>query len=88
MKHKIGARIEVVQFSGLDSGKTGVIVSPSEVKTRGDGVPTNIPGAYKPVDWKREVAVRLDNGELITMFKNRLNVISPPTGHKNKYVHA
>lgn len=69
---RIGERVRVSEGSGIDSGKTGVIVSPGEVKTRGDLVPTNIEGAYKPVDWKREVAVRLDNGELITMFKNRL----------------
>lgn len=75
-KHRIGAKVQVMPFSGLDSGKTGVIVSPSAVKTAGDGIPLNIPGAYQQVNWRREVAVQLDNGGgLITMFKSHLNII-------------
>lgn len=71
-RFKVGDRVSVTHGSGVDSGKAGTVVNPREVKTDGRLVPTNIRGAYKPVDWKREVAVRLDNGELITMFKNRL----------------
>jgi len=70
-----GMRVKVSDGSGVDSNKTGVVVSPREVKTNGRGVPTNIQGAYKPVDWGREVAVKLDDGEIITMFKNRLSRI-------------
>ena len=70
-----GVRVKVSDGSGLDSNKTGTVVSPREVKTDGRGIPTNIEGAYDQVDWKKEVAVRLDDGSLITMFKNRLNRI-------------
>lgn len=71
-KFKPGDKVRVSPGSGTLSGKTGAVVQPREVKTDGRGIPTNIKGAYSPVDWKKEVAVRLDNGELITMFKNRL----------------
>jgi len=70
---KVGDRVRVSEGSGVDSNREGTVVHPSEVKTRGDGVPTNVEGAYKPVDWSRETAVRLDNGSLITMFNNRLS---------------
>ena len=36
----------------------------------GRGIPTNVEGAYRPVDWSNETAVRLDDGALITMFNN------------------
>lgn len=69
---KSGTKVKIGGGSGVDSDKTGVIVDKSEVKTDGKGVPSNIPGAYKPVDWSKEVAIRLDDGTLITMFKNRV----------------
>lgn len=70
----IGDRVFIEPFiSGIDSGKHGVIVAPDNVKTDGRGVPTNIPGAYKPVDWSEEFAIELDDGTLITMFKDRVN---------------
>ncbi len=69
-----GARVVIHHGSGVDSGKTGVIVHPREVKTDGRGIPTNIPGSYSPMNWAEEVAIRLDNGELTRMFKNRLSV--------------
>ena len=48
------------------------------MKVDGHGVPRNVAsGNYKPVDWKREVAIRLDDGKLITMFKNRIRLASP-----------
>ncbi|MFA5300661.1 MAG: DUF3008 family protein, partial [Lutibacter sp.] len=72
----VGQKIKIADLSGVDSNKTGTIVSPKEVKTNGQGVPTNIQGAYKPVDWNKEAAVRLDDGELITMFKNRLSPVA------------
>lgn len=69
---KIGTRVQVCGGSGIDSDRKGTVVSRHEVKTDGRGVATNISGHYKPVDWKNEQAVRLDNGTLITMFNNRL----------------
>lgn len=71
----VGTRVKVSDGSGIDSNKTGVVVSPSEVKTDGRGVPTEITGVYSPVDWSKESAILLDDGGLITMFNNRLNVI-------------
>lgn len=65
--------MKVVGGSGIDSDKTGVIVDRSEVQANGRGIPSNVQGHYKPTDWSREVAVKLDDGSLITMFKkNRL----------------
>jgi hypothetical protein len=61
--------------AGLDSGLTGTVVKPGDVKINGRGIPTNIPGAYKPVDWDKEVAIRLDNGGLTTMQKGRIKTL-------------
>jgi len=76
----VGTRVRVSGGSGVDSGKEGIVVSRQEVKTDGRGVPTNVPGCYKPVDWSREVAIRMDDESLMTMFKNRLTEI-PPIAH-------
>ena len=75
-------RVVVTHGSGTTSGKTGTVVSPREVKTDGRGIPTNVQGAYHQVDWNAEVAVRMDDGELITMYKERLSRINeePPAG--------
>jgi len=73
---KPGDEVEIAINSGVDSGKRGTVVSQQEVKVDGRGVPSNVEGAYKEVDWKKEVAIRLDDGELITMFKNRVKKAS------------
>ena len=57
-KAGLGDRVKVSGGSGLDSGKEGVVVHSREVKTDGRGVPTNIKGAYKPVDHTREHVIR------------------------------
>ena len=69
---RVGKRVSIRYGSGTLSGKSGTIVNPREVKTDGKGVPTNVAGAYKPVDWSSEVAIRLDGGELVTMYKERV----------------
>ena len=69
--HK-GKRVKVTGGSGLDSDKVGTVVCNRKVKTDYRGVPTNVEGAYHPVDWTKEVAVELDEGRLITMYKSRL----------------
>jgi hypothetical protein len=74
-RFRVGTKVKVSDGSGLDSNKTGIVVSPREVKIDGSGIPVNVSGAYKPVDWKREIAVKFDDGSLITMFKNRLSII-------------
>jgi hypothetical protein len=73
---KPGDKVEIAINSGVDSGKRGKVVSQQEVKVNGRGIPSNVEGAYKEVDWKKEVAIRLDDGELITMFKNRVKKAS------------
>lgn len=70
-----GRRVRIAEGSGIDSGKVGKVVYRAIVLTDGDGIPTNVQGAYKPVDWSRESAVLLDTGEIITMYRNRLIVI-------------
>jgi hypothetical protein len=69
-----GRRIQISALSGIDSEKWGTVVDRREIQTDGRGVPTNVPGAYRPVDWSKEVAVLLDDGTLRTMFKNRLMI--------------
>lgn len=72
MKHPIGIRVIISEGSGIDSGKCGTIVSPSTVITDKRGIPYNVAGAYTRIDWKRESAMLLDDGTLITMFDNRI----------------
>jgi len=73
MQLRSGMRVRVAPGSGVESGKTGVVVSTREVKTDGRGVAVEVQGAYYPLR-RNEVYVRLNNGELIQMPKNRLQV--------------
>jgi hypothetical protein len=68
----VGDRVKVSEGSGIDSGKEGTVVHHSEVKTDGRGIPTNISGAYKPIDHSKEHIIKTDKGELINMPKNRV----------------
>ncbi len=52
------------------------MVSPYHIHTRGDGVPTNVNGAYKPVNWKKEVAIQYEDGTFGIMLKSHLNEIA------------
>ena len=79
--HPLGSTRQVMFGSGIASGKTGTVVHRSEIKTDGRGIPTNIEGAYKPVDWKNETAIRYDDGSYDTMPHARLKpVASKPLG--------
>jgi hypothetical protein len=69
---KPGMQFRISGGSGVDSDKIVTIVPSSAVETDGRGVPTNVSGAYKPVDWSREVAFQYEDGSIGTMFKNRL----------------
>ena len=71
-KFPIGTRVVISKGSGLSSNRCGMIAPQSAVKTDGHGIPTNVGGAYQPVDWERESAVMLDDGILITMFDDRI----------------
>ena len=73
---KPGDRVQISGGSGIDSDKTGVVVNRREIKIDNHGIPSNtLTDPYKPVDWKSEVAIRLDDGGLLTMLKNRLKKI-------------
>lgn len=71
-----GTKVQVAGGSGLNSDKKGVIVDKSKIKTDDKNIPTNCEGHYKPVNWDKEVAIKLDNGKFITMYKNRVKVLS------------
>lgn len=83
-KFRPGDRVQVAGGSGLDSDKVGTVIDRSEVKTGGRGIPA-LPGHYKPVDWSREVAVKLDDGSVITMFKERLKPADKPDSFTQKF---
>jgi hypothetical protein len=68
---RVGQRVRVADCSGIDSNKEGVVISPSRIRVNARGV-LEIPGHYKPTDWSKERAVLLDDGNVITMFKDRL----------------
>ena len=69
---KVGDRVKVCVCSGADSGRSGVIVPRQSVPVDGGGVPQLGEGHYKPMDWRRECAMREDSGRVFTMFRNRL----------------
>jgi len=60
---KVGDRVTIKRNSGPDSDKSGTVVAKKDLKTQ---------NGYRPIDWTKEVAVQLDEGDIITMFKNRL----------------
>ena len=72
-KIKIGDRVKVTG-GGVDDGSTGTVINSKQIKTDGRGVP-ELTGHYKPVDWSKEIAIKKDNGEIITMFKTHVKVI-------------
>jgi hypothetical protein len=72
---RIGDRVRISCGSGTLSDKEGWIADRSLLRYRGDGVP-KLSGHYKPVDWKREYYIRLDSGEYVTMYKERLTKVT------------
>lgn len=72
---KTGDKVKVSEGSGTASGRIATVVDKSKIKTDGTGVPTNVQGAYKKVDWSREVAIQYEDGEYNTMFNNRLTKV-------------
>ena len=64
-------RVMIAEGSGLNSGRAGDLVPLSTVPIDSQGIP-KLPGHYRPLNCKKEFAVLLDNGRLITMFKNRV----------------
>jgi hypothetical protein len=74
-KLKIGKKARISAGSGIDSDKIVTIVDKSKIKTDGRGVPTNVSGAYKPVNWSKEEAIQYSDGSFGTMYKNRLTPV-------------
>lgn len=74
-KVNVGDKIQVMMNSGVQSGDIGVVVNSREVKTDGRGVPTEIMGSYKPIDWGKQIVYRNLNGQLESMFKSRVTII-------------
>lgn len=72
---QVGQKAKISGGSGVDSDKVVTIVDKSNIVTTGYGTPSNVKGAYKPVDWHNEVAIQYEDGTFGTMFKNRLSPI-------------
>ncbi len=73
---RIGDKVKISANSGVDGGKTAKVVDKSKIKTDSKGIPVNTnTNHYSPVDWKKEVAIEYENGELSTMYKDRLTKI-------------
>lgn len=70
---KIGDRVRVIG-GGVDDKREGVIVSSKLIPTDNRGIPKLGQGHYKPMS-KDEVAIRDDNGNWFTMFRNYLQRI-------------
>lgn len=73
---QIGKKYKISDGSGIDSNKVVKVVPNIKIKLNGNGIPTNVTGAYSRPNWSKEVAIQYDNGEYGIMFKNRLNPIN------------
>jgi len=71
----IGDRVKISDGSGTLSNKKGTVIDRKKVRIGDRGVPKDVSGAYKAVDWSKEVALKMDDGSIETMFKNRLTKI-------------
>jgi hypothetical protein len=80
---QVGQKAKISGGIGVDSDKVVTIVDKSNIVTTGFGTPSNVKGAYKPVDWNREVAIQYNDGSFGIMFKNRLIPIDNVAGIAN-----
>ena len=78
---RLGRKVQVTECSGIDSGKLATVVSHTQVRITGYGIP-DLPGHYKPVNWSKDVAIRFDvdgryspAGKLEVISKTRLRRI-------------
>ncbi len=69
-----GDKVRISEGSGIDSGKIVIIVSRDNIQTDGRGIPTNVEGEYKPIDWNQQEAFQYEDGTYGTMYKNRLEM--------------
>jgi len=70
-----GDEVQISDHYGLDRRQRGIVLHPSKVRTNGRGVPTDVPGAYKPVDHKKEHVVKLHNGSHAVVPKRLLTKV-------------
>jgi hypothetical protein len=74
MKFRPGDKVQICEGSGILSGWVATVVDWKEIMTNGRGVPL-ILGHYHPVDRKRQIPVRYEDGFVDTIFKDRLRKI-------------
>jgi hypothetical protein len=67
-----GMKVRVCAGSGCLSDQIVTVAFPSEIKLDGRGVPALNKGHYNPIDFRKEVGIRMSDGTLDTMFINRL----------------
>lgn len=60
------------KFKIIESGKIVTVVSKSNVVTTSAGTPTNVKGAYRPVNWLNEVAIKYEDGSVGVISKTGL----------------
>lgn len=69
---QVGDRVQPVMGANVHCVAT--VVPHSEIKTDGHGIPTNVEGAYKPVDWNRGYhAVKYQDGTYDYYHHSHLN---------------
>jgi len=78
-----GEKVRISGGSGVDSGKIVTVVSDDKIKTDGRGIPTNVEGAYQPVDWENEVPFQYPDGKLGLMFRERLTKVQQEPDNQN-----
>lgn len=65
-------KCQIAACSGIDSGAVVTLCTNDVIKKDRAGIPRNVAGAYKPVNWATELAFQRKDGTFGTMFKNRL----------------
>lgn len=71
-----GMKVKIADLSGIDSNKIVTITDRRNIKVDGRGVPQNVEGAYKQVDWNKEAAFEYEDGTYGLMFLNRLDIVN------------
>ena len=82
-----GDEVEISHNYGVDSGKRGTVLHPNKVRTNGRGVPIDVPGAYKPVDHKKEHVVKLHSGSYAVVPKGSLTKLKEDAINEDVFSH-
>lgn len=78
--YKPGTRVRINDTGGTLSSRTGRIIRFQDLPHDAQGRP-DVPG---PINWKKEVAIKLDNGEFVTMFKDRITTLNGLCGRSGR----